>query len=287
MQPPIFCRTGSGQQEAIEMNRTASELVLGTFESRSTGTVVDYRVITPTAPDDREAFPLILHLHGAMSSSASLESAKTAYDAAWVTGVLPRAVVVCASVPTHGGFYIDYLGGPRWESLVGDELPDIVGSRFALNGRKAAIGFSMGGYGALKLGLRHPARYVAVAALCPTVFPGETRNAVPERNRLSILGELHQAMGCDDAEFTRNSVVGIARAHADRLRNEFPPLYFDCGDHDEFGLHDGADYLDDVLQQLGIPHRFRSVPGVRHADAAAESRLSDAIRFLGTYLAAR
>jgi S-formylglutathione hydrolase len=94
-----------------------------------------------------------------MSSSASLKSAKTAYDAAWVAGVLPRAVVVCASVSTRDGVYIDYLGGPRWESLVGNELPDTVESRFALNGDKAAVGFSMGGYGAVKLGLRHPARY--------------------------------------------------------------------------------------------------------------------------------
>ena len=92
-----------------------------------------------------------------MSSSASLAAAEPAYAAAWAQAVLPPAVVACASTPTCGGFYMDYPGGPRWETLLADELPRRLAGQYSLMGKdslagKAAlIGFSMGGYGALLL----------------------------------------------------------------------------------------------------------------------------------------
>src|SRR5690606_5121097 len=109
--------------------------------------------------------PLILHLHGAMSSAAkSLEMAKPVYDDAWASGGLPRAIVACATTPTIGGFYIDQADGPKWETLIAKEFPDMVADRFNTDDSRALIGTSMGGYGALKIAFRDPQCYVAVAA---------------------------------------------------------------------------------------------------------------------------
>jgi S-formylglutathione hydrolase len=52
----------------------------------------------------------------------------------------------------------------------------------------------MGGYGTLTLAFAAPERFVAVAAISPAIFPGETPQDVPPRNIPSILGELHHAM---------------------------------------------------------------------------------------------
>ena len=67
----------------------------------------------------------------------------------------------------------------------------------SLMGKAALIGFSMGGYGALKLALRRPEAFAAVAALCPVIFPADIAADVPARNRPSILGDLNAAMGAD------------------------------------------------------------------------------------------
>jgi S-formylglutathione hydrolase len=255
------------------------------FDAVSTGSRVDYVVLAPADRGRGECLPLVLHLHGAMSSAASLDAAKDAYDDAWSRGELPRAIVACASTPTHGGFYIDHVDGPRWEALVSDELARVVGERFDLDGRRVAIGFSMGGYGALKMAFRNPSRFVAVAALCPVIFPGETPTTVPERSRPSILGELHLAMGEGDELYARNSVYGVARAEKERIRATRLRIFVDCGQADEFGLHDGAVYLHRVLDELAIDHEFHSLPGAGHADAAAAGRQANAIRFLGRALA--
>lgn len=267
------------------MTNGPSTLHVDAFDAFSTGTRVEYRALVPADTRADERLPLVIHLHGAMSSSVSLEAARSSYEAAWAAGALPRAIVVCASTPTRGGFYIDHAYGPSWETLVAGELPDAVGRRFALSGQRAIIGYSMGGYGALKIGFRRPDAYAGIAALCPTIFPGETPEGVPEKNRASVLDELHQAMGSTQADYANNSVYHLARANSAALRKSYPALYFDCGDADEFGLHDGARYLHGVLNELAIPHEFRSIPGAGHADAAIASRQEDAIRFIGKCLA--
>lgn len=264
-----------------------SELIEGVLDARATGTSVDYRVLIPAAHRPGERLPLILHLHGAMSSAASLVHARDAYERAWAQGELPPAVVACASTPTLGGFYIDHVDGPAWETLVGVEFPAFLEQRFDLTGTRAAIGFSMGGYGALKLALRRPDAWAAVAALCPVVFPAETAAAVPADNQPAILAELNRAMGADDATYARHSVYGLLRANHAAIRHAGTRIYVDCGTADEFRLHDGAIYLHEVMCGLDIPHTFRPIIGAGHADAYASTRQADALRFLGNALAAR
>jgi S-formylglutathione hydrolase len=267
------------------MKSEPSTLVAGAFAARSTDSSVDYRVLVPTDSYPEERLPLILHLHGAMSSAAqSLEAAKPIYDAAWSRGELPRAVVACASTPTRGGFYIDPAEGPRWETLVAREFPDVVARRYPTRDVRVVVGSSMGGYGALKLAFREPERFAAVAALCPAIFPAETAAAVQPRHRPSVLGELHRAMGADEESYRRNCVYGILRSNLDRIQRSRVGIFLDCGDADEFGLHDGAIFLHQRLTECAVAHEFRSVAGAGHADGAAPRRLADALAFVGARL---
>ena len=253
------------------------------FRAETTGTEVEYRTLAPaTLPNG--PLPLILHLHGAMSSSASLDAARSTYEGAWASGQLPPAVIACASTPTQGGFYIDYPEGPRWQSLVVDELPRRLASRYRLAPKAALMGFSMGGYGGLSAAFRHPERFLAVAALCPVVFPAETADAVPPRNRPSVLNDLNEAMGGDAAAYADNCVHSLARKNAAAIRAENLQIFIDCGQKDEFHLHDGAAYLHQLLEGLSISHTFRSVPDAGHADAHAPARQEAAIGFLGEVL---
>jgi S-formylglutathione hydrolase len=179
---------------------------------------------------------------------------------------------------------MDIAGRPAWETFVGVEFAEHLEQRYELNGTRAAFGLSMGGYGALKLAFRRPDSYAAVAALCPVIFPAETSAAVPEKNRPSILGDLNRAMGEDEGTYRGNTVYGLARANRDLLRGGGTRIYFDCSSADEFNLHDGAVYLDQLLKELRIPHEFRSIEGAGHADAKTASRQANAIRFLGRAL---
>lgn len=263
---------------------TVSLMVHEDFYSQSVASTVEYRVRMPPDGSRVDGLPLILHLHGAMSSSAFLDVAKPSYESAWTTGVLPPAIVACASTPTSGGFYIDYSDGPFWERLVGTELPEHLATQFALNESQAVLGFSMGGYGALKLAFRAPDRYRAVAALCPAIFPAESLDEVPAKNRPAILGELNHAMGAAPYGYSGNCVPTLLRQNIDVVRESALKILVDCGNKDEFALHDGSMYLHQLMLDLNIDHDWESLPNCGHADRGAE-RLAKALTFLGSALA--
>ena len=265
------------------------EIIQASVPAKAAGDDVDYRVLLPPDWEQGEQLPLVLHLHGAMSSSASLEAAKPLYEDVFERGGFPRAVIACPSTPTAGGFYIDWPDGAAWETLVSDEFPDHLAAAYGPFTATALIGASMGGYGVLKTAFCDPDRFAAVAAVSPAVFPGETPESVPEANIPSVLGDLHRAMahGSGDPDtYAGNSVYGRARRNADRIRSRALPVLVDCGAADEFLLHEGAEYLHQVLEELDIVHEFRLVEGAGHVGPAADARTRDAIRFLGAALIA-
>lgn len=85
-------------------------------------------------------------------------------DAAWDFGLA-------------AGFYLDATVAPwsahyRMYSWIVHELPELVAAQFpARLDRQGVMGHSMGGHGALTLGLRHPERYLSVSAFAPIVAP--------------------------------------------------------------------------------------------------------------------
>lgn len=75
------------------------------------------------------------------------------------------------------GFYVDAVQEPwaqnyRMRSYLERELPALVADRLPADlGRQGIMGHSMGGHGALTLGLRQPERFKAVSAFAPIASP--------------------------------------------------------------------------------------------------------------------
>lgn len=86
-------------------------------------------------------------------------------------------------------------GGQSWETLVADEFLNMMAERFKAGDARVVIGASMGGYGALKIAFREPPRYVAVAAMCPAIWPAEIASAVEKRKLPSIPDDLDRTRG--------------------------------------------------------------------------------------------
>ncbi|MET9350018.1 alpha/beta hydrolase [Streptomyces termitum] len=271
------------------MDGTLLRLTEGRFTSSAVGREVDHLTLAPADLSEGERLPLVLHLHGALSSAASLERARPLYEDLFRRGAFPRAVVACVSTPTSGGFYLDRPDGGAWETLVADEFPARLAERYGAFTATALVGASMGGYGALKAAFGAPERFAAVAAVSPAVFPGETPDGVPSANLPSVLGELHRDMGGgtgDPEAYARASVQGRARRNAGRIRAAGLRVLIDCGAADEFLLHEGAAHLHSVLDELGIHHAFRLVAGAGHLGPEAEVRTREAIRFAGAAIGA-
>jgi len=77
------------------------------------------------------------------------------------------------------GFYADATEQPwakhyRMRSYVEDELPQLIADNFPADMLRQGIsGHSMGGHGALTVGLRNPDRYKSISAFSPIVAPSQ------------------------------------------------------------------------------------------------------------------
>ncbi len=75
------------------------------------------------------------------------------------------------------GFYVDATEDPwatnfRMRSYVEDELPALIAAHFPVDmARQGITGHSMGGHGALTIGLRNPDRFRSISAFAPIVSP--------------------------------------------------------------------------------------------------------------------
>lgn len=75
------------------------------------------------------------------------------------------------------GFYVNAKQAPfadnyQMYSYVVDELPELIGNEFNADmSRQGICGHSMGGHGALTIGLKNPGRFKSISAFAPIVSP--------------------------------------------------------------------------------------------------------------------
>lgn len=140
-----------------------------------------------------------------------------------------REAGIAVVMPAVGrSFYANEVNGHPYWDWVSVELPQVVEEMFRVSTRPEdtwVAGLSMGGYGALKLGLRHPERFAGVASLSGAVDLHEI-STWPERTELFdrvFGGEIG-----DDADLF---------ALVDAATPPLPPVYLGCGTEDQ--LHPG------------------------------------------------
>jgi len=90
------------------------------------------------------------------------------------------------------GFYVDaltegYRDHYKMYSYINEEIYSLFDSMFSLKGQLGIMGHSMGGHGALMLGLRNPDKYKSISAFAPVVNPMQC--AWGQKAFLGYLGE--------------------------------------------------------------------------------------------------
>jgi S-formylglutathione hydrolase FrmB len=175
------------------------------------------------------------------------------------------------------GWYTDGVGSGKYESYVLQELIPDVDRRFrtigARRGRGVA-GYSMGGYGALKLGFKHPESFA---------FAGSTSGALDAASREDE-ESLMQTFG-DRASAARaeNDLPRLAREFPDASRGALPFLYLDCGLRDPW-LAANRDFAA-TLAARGMAHDYRQLPG-EHVWPYWDRQVREILRVASEMLAA-
>ena len=113
-------------------------------------------------PGKRQEYKVLYLLHG-LSDDYSSWLRRTSIER--YIGTLPVVVVM----PDAGrSFYTDMKHGLKYWTFISEELPLLIQQLFPVSTKREdtfVAGFSMGGYGALKLALNHPERFAAAGAM--------------------------------------------------------------------------------------------------------------------------
>ncbi|AIG00071.1 MAG TPA: S-formylglutathione hydrolase [Alteromonas australica] len=123
------------------------------------------------------------------------------------------------------GFYVDATQAPwnthyQMYSYVTEELPQLVEANLPVTKERAISGHSMGGHGALVIGLRNPNRYVSVSAFSPISNPSDC----PWGQKA-----LGNYLGSDESEWEKYDTAKLLAGATHSI-----PLLVEQGSKDEF-----------------------------------------------------
>jgi CubicO group peptidase (beta-lactamase class C family)/enterochelin esterase-like enzyme len=247
-----------------------------TFASAAAGTNVSYHLYTPPAYDaePERRFPVVYWLHGSGGGLPGTPSLVAHFNDAIRAGRTPPMLVVFVNGLPHG-MYCDWQDGsaPVETVIIRELLPHVDASFRTVAAREWRMleGFSMGGYGAARLGFKYPELFGAVSILGGGPLQPDFTEAprAGPRNRDRIL---QSVFGGDLACFRGQSPWHIAETNAAALRSGLRIRQI-IGDRDET-LAMNRDFHAH-LERLGIPHDYREVPGVGHQPNALLRALGD------------
>jgi pimeloyl-ACP methyl ester carboxylesterase len=144
----------------------------GSFVSKARNRTVGYTIAYPPGHGPGSVLPLVIALHGYLGNHASTLSGTTPARAlAERTAGLPLPAMALVTSDGGVGYWNAHPGDDPMSMLVDELLPmcQALGLGRA-RGSVGTVGISMGGYGSLLLGEKHPDLISAVAAISPAVW---------------------------------------------------------------------------------------------------------------------
>lgn len=158
-------------------------------QSRTTKTEMTFAIYLPPQIQEGQKVPVLYFLSGLtctdenFSTKAGAQRYAAKYGIALVMpDTSPRGEGVADDshydLGQGAGFYLNATQNPwsehyRMYDYVVEELPELIEANFPVTDKRAIFGHSMGGHGALQIGLKNPDRYTAISAFAPIVNPSQ------------------------------------------------------------------------------------------------------------------
>jgi len=243
--------------ETTQINNGGGDVVRTLkLSSQLMGREMPYRVIVPTDYDTKtgDRYTVVYLLHGLTGHFNDWT------DAGKITELAAKHNVILVTPEGNDGWYSD-KANDRYESYIVKELiPEIDKSfrTFPDRERRVIAGLSMGGYGAVKFGLKFPEMFSLVGSFSGAFVTGRWSENVGGNKLIgksldTVFGALNSEPRKANDVF--NLINGIS---ADRMKN-LPYLYLSCGTEDLF-IKTNREFVA-KLNEKKIPNEFRTPSG--------------------------
>lgn len=245
------------------------------FHSKLLNTTLPYNVILPTDYGTARVrrYPVLYLLHGLTGHYSDWVARTNVADYASEYGliiVMPEG---------NDGWYTDSatIANDKYESYILQELlPDVQQRYRTIEARygRAIAGLSMGGYGAIKFGLKSPQTFVFAASMSGAF--GVTRlseKEIPQRWQESV--KLFGPVGSDTRK--ANDLFEIIGTLTPVRISSLPHFYFDCGTEDSPLIFPYNRELSALMFEKKVPHEYRELPG-DHSWGYWDSQVQEILR---------
>ena len=174
------------------------------------------------------------------------------------------------------GFYVNATEAPwsehyRMYDYVVNELPELIEAEFPVTEKRAISGHSMGGHGAITIGLNNPDRYTSISAFSPICHPMDC----PWGEKA-----LGNYLGPDKSAWKKHDASELLRTAETQL-----PLLVDQGLADNF-LEEQLkpEALETAAAESGYAMKRRRHEGYDHSYFFISSFIDEHLRFHAKYL---
>ncbi len=271
-----------GTKAAIESHRCFGG-TQSVFQHNSENTRTPMRVGV-YQPDGPGPFPVLYFLSGLTCTEQNFITKGSAQRYAAEVGMMlvapdtsPREVDLPGADDAYdfgsgASFYVDATQPPwaknyRMYSYVAHELPRWIANHFPVDPSKQGItGHSMGGHGALTIGLRHPEIFRSVSAFSPICSPTQC-----PWGQKALSGYL----GRDPEAWAQHDAVDLVRS-----RGYARDLLVDVGSDDPFLLQQlKPELLEAACMERGVRLSLRRHRGFDHSYYFIATFIKDHVRF--------
>ncbi|MEI8267656.1 MAG: alpha/beta hydrolase-fold protein [Betaproteobacteria bacterium] len=244
----------------------APRVVYRTFDSRTVGAKVSYHAYLPQGHDGSDSrWPVLYWLHGTEGGVSGIRPLARLFDEAMEAGRMPAMIVVFVNgLPRR--LWADSKDGssPVETVFIQEVIPEVDRTFRTIASREGRLleGFSMGGYGAARLGFGYPHLFAGISILAGGPLDLELRGPRAQHSPQTRQQLLREVCSDDWACFRALSPLKVVEAAAPVLRAQPPVVRQAVGMLDD--TRDLNRQFHERIVGLGIAHDYVELPGVRH-----------------------
>lgn len=161
-----------GKAKRIEVLKIQSEAL----KTSRVGENTEQKIVVylpPSYGESKKHYPVVYYLHGFDEDPSELISYTRDFDDAMTDGREFIIVAVNGRNKLNGCFYVNSPAIGNWEDFIIREVVSFIDSKYRTIPKtesRGIAGYSMGGFGAINLGLKHPDIFSSIYGLCPGLF---------------------------------------------------------------------------------------------------------------------
>ncbi len=258
-------------------------------QSKTLNCSMRFAVFIPSNADDKNPAPVLYWLSGLTCTDENFMHKAAAFKKAAELGI----AIVAADTSPRGdgvaddpdgaydlglgaGFYLNATQVPWQEhyqmyDYITTELPELIENNFPVSQKRAIAGHSMGGHGALTIGLKNSQRYCSISAFSPICHPIDCPWG--QKAFTAYLGE-------DTSTWKQYDAVELLKD----IQNT-PPIRIDQGEMDQFLEEQLKPWtFINIAQEKNLPVTYSAHAGYDHSYFFIQTFIEEHLLFHSRFL---